>query len=180
MALSLIKVKKIPDFARSVNKVVLKVADKIVSQKWIPKWTRERVLALAMSFTIFVESTFNKVATYVVGDAIVESVGEVDIPQTKPNQVHHYATDKNQTYTPEFEGIAKKYGLDLDDDWNKEFLPHQGRHPNSYQNYVLESMRQYDSIAQGNKNIFLQLFENLKKEISSNPNILYKDFWNKK
>ena len=167
MALSLIKVKKIPDFARSVNKVVLKVADKIVSQKWIPKWTRERVLALAMSFTIFVESTFNKVATYVVGDAIVESVGEVDIPQTKPNQVHHYAT-------------AKKYGLDLDDDWNKEFLPHQGRHPNSYHNYVLESMRQYDSIAQGNKNIFLQLFENLKKEISSNPNILYKDFWNKK
>ncbi len=51
---------------------------------------------------------------------------------TKPEQLHHFATNKNKTYTPQFEEIANKYGLDLDDAWNKEYMPHQGRHPNEY------------------------------------------------
>ena len=37
---------------------------------------------------------------------------------TKPEQLHHFATNKNKTYTPQFEEIANKYGLDLDDAWN--------------------------------------------------------------
>lgn len=37
---------------------------------------------------------------------------------TKPNQVHHYATNKSKTYTPQLEEIANRYGLDLDDAWN--------------------------------------------------------------
>ena len=44
---------------------------------------------------------------------------------TKPNQVHHYATNKSKTYTPQLEEIANRYGLDLDDAWNKDLLPHQ-------------------------------------------------------
>ena len=59
-----------------LNKAIIKAADKIASQKWIPKWTREKVAEIAISLTIFVESTFNKAATYVAGDAIVESVSE--------------------------------------------------------------------------------------------------------
>lgn len=50
----------------------------------------------------------------------------------RPNQVHHFATGKNKTYTQQFKDIASNYGLDLDGDWNKESLPHQGRHPNVY------------------------------------------------
>lgn len=63
---------------------------------------------------------------------------------TKPNQVHHYATNKSKTYTPQLEEIANRYELDLDDAWNKDLLPHQGRHPNAYHEYVLDSMKQFD------------------------------------
>ena len=46
---------------------------------------------------------------------------------TKPNQVHHFATNKSKKYTSQFESITKKYGLELDGDWNKQSMPHQGR-----------------------------------------------------
>ena len=96
---------------------------------------------------------------------------------TKPNQVHHYATNKSKTYTPQLEEIANRYELDLDDAWNKDLLPHQGRHPNAYHEYVLDSMKQFDNIAQGDKDIFLKLFDNLKNNVKSNPDMLYKDYW---
>ena len=96
----------------------------------------------------------------------------------KPKQVHHYATNKSQKYTEAFKKIAEKYGLDLDDSWNKELLPHQGRHPNEYHEFVLDEMVQIDSIAQGNKDIFLELFEqNVKSIIRGNPEMLYKHYW---
>lgn len=97
---------------------------------------------------------------------------------TKPNQVHHYATDKNKTYTQSFRDIADKYGLDLDADWNKELLPHQGRHPNAYHDFVLDEMRNIDNIANGNKDIFLELYESeIKSVIRENPDMLYSDYW---
>ena len=96
---------------------------------------------------------------------------------TKPNQVHHYATNKSKTYTPQLEEIANRYELDLDDAWNKDLLPHQGRHPNAYHEYVLDSMKQFDNISQGDKDIFLKLFDNLKNNVKSKPDMLYKDYW---
>ena len=57
------------------------------------------------------------------------------------NQVHHFATNKSKKYTSQFESITKKYGLDLDDTWNKELMPHQGRHPYAYHDYVLDNMQ---------------------------------------
>ena len=96
---------------------------------------------------------------------------------TKPNQVHHYATNKSKTYPPQLEEIANRYELDLDDAWNKDLLPHQGRHQNAYHEYVLDSMKQFDNIAQGDKDIFLKLFDNLKNNVKSNPDMLYKDYW---
>ena len=98
---------------------------------------------------------------------------------TKPEQLHHFATNKNKTYTPQFEKIANKYGLDLDDAWNKEYMPHQGRHPNEYHEYVLDNMIEFDRIAQGDKNIFLKLYEKMKVHITDNPDMLYKDYWRK-
>lgn len=82
---------------------------------------------------------------------------------SKPTQEYHYASNKNKTYTPQFEEITNKYGLELDNEWNKDLFPHQGRHPNAYHDYILNSIRQFDEIAQGNREIFLELFENLKK-----------------
>ena len=96
---------------------------------------------------------------------------------TKPNQIHHYATNKSKTYTHQMEEIAKKYGLDLNGKWNKDLLPHQGRHPNEYHEYVLNSMKQFDEVAQGNVDIFLQLYEKMKAYIKANPDMLYKAYW---
>lgn len=92
----------------------------------------------------------------------------------KPLQIHHYATNKSRVYTQQFQAIVRKYGLDLDGGWNKELLPHQGRHPNSYHEFVLERMREIDNAAQGDVKVFLRLFETkVKKVVRDNPDMLY-------
>ena len=98
---------------------------------------------------------------------------------TKPLQNHHYATNKSKKYTPKIEEITKKYDLELDDDWNKELLPHQGRHPNAYHEYVLERLRTFDKVAKGDREKFLKLYEQLKQKVRENPDMLYKDYWRK-
>ena len=55
--------------------------------------------------------------------------------------------------------------MNLDDAWNKDLLPHQGRHPNEYHEYILDSMKQFDDIAQGDKDIFQKLFDGLKENV---------------
>ena len=100
--------------------------------------------------------------------------------KNKPIQEHHYATNKSKKYTPQIKKITDKYNLNLNKKWNKEFLPHQGRHPNVYHDYVLDKLATYDRIAKGNKEKFLKLFENFKKEVRENPEMLYKDYWRKK
>jgi len=102
------------------------------------------------------------------------------VNNTKPNQVHHYVTNKNKTYTSQFENITKKYKLDLDGKWNKDFLPHQGRHPNEYHDYMLDNLQKIDKLANGDKTKFLKLYEQLKNRVKTNPDMLYKDFWKKK
>jgi len=67
--------------------------------------------------------------------------------------------------------------LDLHGEWNKELLPHQGRHPNAYHDYVLNSMKKFDSIAKGDQKKFLKLYDSLKSNIRKNPEMLYKKFW---
>jgi len=77
-----------------------------------------------------------------------------------------------------FEDITKKYNLDLDDIWNKESLPHQGRHPHAYHDFILDEMKNIDNIANGNKDIFLDLYESeMKNVIRNNPDMLYSNYW---
>lgn len=97
--------------------------------------------------------------------------------ETKPNQQHHFATNKNSKYTSQFEKIAEKYGLDLNDEWNKDFMPHQGRHPNAYHDWMLAEMQSIDRMANGNKAVFLKLFERVKQTVIENPDMLRKEFW---
>ena len=97
----------------------------------------------------------------------------------KPNQVHHFATNKSKKYTSQFQSITKKYGLDLDGNWNKQSMPHQGRHPYAYHDYVLDNMQKFDRIANGDKTKFLKLYDQMKQKIVNNPEMLYKDYWNK-
>lgn len=83
--------------------------------------------------------------------------GTPQAPKAKPEQVHHFATNKSKTYTPQIEKITKQYGLDLDEAWNKQLMPHQGRHPNAYHEYVLENLKQFDAIAIGDKGKVLEI-----------------------
>ncbi|MCR8713029.1 AHH domain-containing protein, partial [Campylobacter sp. W0066.1] len=94
-----------------------------------------------------------------------------------PIQTHHIATDKNKKFTKEFRKITKKYNLELDGDWNKVKMPHRGRHPNEYHEYILEKMSKIDKIARGDKNKFLKEFEKLKEEIKNNPALLNKEYY---
>ena len=67
--------------------------------------------------------------------------------------------------------------LSLNDDWNKELLPHQGRHPNDYHDYILSQMKDIHTLAQGDSDIFLDLFEAIKSEVKNNPEMMYKSYW---
>jgi hypothetical protein len=98
-------------------------------------------------------------------------------PVTRPNQVHHFASNKSTKYTSQFESITNKYGLDLDDVWNKELMTHQGRHPNAYHDWILEELQSIDKVAKGNSNVFLELFEGIKNTVKENPDMLRKSFW---
>lgn len=76
------------------------------------------------------------------------------------------------------EAIAKKYGLELDADWNLQLLPHQGRHPNAYHQFVLDNMRLADNEAAGDSSRFLELYEELvKKPVKENPEMVRKSWW---
>lgn len=96
-------------------------------------------------------------------------------------QLHHYLTNKHSSYTPAFEKIAKKYGLELDQPWNLEMLPHNGRHPTAYHEFVLTATQAADDAAKGKvKKKFLDGIEaNVKAPVRKNPEMLRKAFWEK-
>lgn len=56
-------------------------------------------------------------------------------------------------------------------------MPHLGRHPNAYHRYMLEGIRNIDTVAKGNQSIFLNKFNTFKQTIINNPNMLRKNFW---
>ena len=119
--------------------------------------------------------SFATTFVYTIGSSVSKRILE---STAKPNQIHHYATNKSGTYTSQFEEITHKYGLDLDCAWNKELLPHQGKHPSIYHEYVLDLMEQIDQIAQGDTELFLQLYEEMVKDtVRSNPAMLYSEYW---
>ena len=63
----------------------------------------------------------------------------------------------------------------MDGEWNKELLPHQGRHPYDYHDFVVEQMSKAARAAGRNKNEFLKQFDKLVKEpIRKNPYLLSK------
>lgn len=100
--------------------------------------------------------------------------------KTKPMQEHHFATNKSKTYSPEFSKITDKYSLNLDESWNKQLMPHQGRHPNAYHNWVLQEFRNADYLAQGNQSDFLEYLNSaVFSKVQGNPDMLYSNYWNK-
>ena len=77
------------------------------------------------------------------------------------------------------EAIAKRFKLSLDDAWNKMPLPHRGRHPNDYHEFVLAGMKKAEKMAgKGNAQEFVRLFDKfVKTPVSKDPSMLRKAFW---
>jgi hypothetical protein len=66
----------------------------------------------------------------------------------------------------------------LDDDWNIAVMPHLGRHPSSYNNWVLNRMRLIDKMPGMNQQRFLEEFDiRIKQPIIDNPEMLRKSWW---
>ena len=118
-----------------------------------------------------------------VADKIVDnskSIAKIEdvTKATRPNQLHHFATNKSSNYTEKMSSIANKYNLDLNGKWNKEILPHQGRHPNSYHDFVFDGMKKADKEAGGSVDKFLELYDKYVKEpVRNNPELLRKSGW---
>lgn len=94
----------------------------------------------------------------------------------KPQQNHHFLTNKSRTYTKVFKDIIKKYDLDLNGEWNIEKMAHQGRHPNAYHEFMLRKVKAIAGEAK-NTEEFLKMFEEVKQTIIKNPEMLYKNYW---
>ena len=96
----------------------------------------------------------------------------------KTKQDHHFIPWDNKKFTPEYEKITKKYWLNLKNGkWNKESLPHGGRHANEYLDWMLEQLKEIDKKADWDVNIFMREFEEVKEAVRKDPNIMYPWWW---
>ncbi len=117
-----------------------------------------------------------KVFNFEVEDCHTYFVGELSIlvHNAGCGQNHHFLSNKNKTYTPKFKEVTNKYDLNLNGNWNIRNLEnHIGRHTNNYHEYMLKQVQFFDKIANGNKDVFLNLFEGLKDVISANQCMMY-------
>jgi len=95
-----------------------------------------------------------------------------------PIQLHHLATNKNKRFTPQLEDVAGKYGLGLNESWNRLSLPHFGSHPIRYHQFVLREMRAADALARGDLGVFLNQYKiRVTDVVRSNPEMLNASWW---
>ncbi|GEL95406.1 hypothetical protein CCO02nite_20640 [Cellulomonas composti] len=114
------------------------------------------------------------------GNCIKDPVYNQNLLDSLPTQKHHLATDKSpQTWTPYFEEIIEDYpGLTLNQDWNLLSMPHRGRHPNAYHQWVLENMELAQEVAGDDADEFLRLFAKWVREpIENNPLAIRGAWW---
>lgn len=128
------------------------------------------------------ETTSEDYHTYFVGTDNILVHNACSTKATKNDvqkqvEKHHFLTNKNKKWTPEFKKVTDKYNLDLNGKWNIQEMAHRGRHATEYHKAMLEQVQQIDKIANGNKDIFLKLFDGLKQKIIDTPESLYKAFW---
>lgn len=112
------------------------------------------------------------------GTMYANGLNPFTLNRIRPNQTHHFATNKNSRYTPEMQKIVEEFGLDLNGEWNRALMPHQGRHPNAYHRWVLENMIEIKNTPGMNQQQFINKFNiRVKHPVLSNPNMLRKSYW---
>jgi A nuclease family of the HNH/ENDO VII superfamily with conserved AHH len=139
----------------------------------------ETILIDGKPITTTIDVGIKATKTY-VSKALGSSAGNIIKGETSnlPNQIHHFATNKNKVFTPEMAKVADEFGLKLNEAWNKQLLPHLGRHPNDYHKFVLQNMRRAASESGGKQTEFLRLFDQyIKQPVIQNPTLLRKSGW---
>ena len=124
--------------------------------------------------------TVGDLHTYFVaigGDGVLaHNCGGADAAQAAddlPIQRHHFATNKSSVYTPRMRTIADRYGLGLNEPWNTAMLPHLGRHPNAYHDFVLRGMGRAANEAGTDAARFTRLFDTyVRQPVIQNPDLL--------
>ena len=112
-----------------------------------------------------------EVFNFEVEDCHTYFVGELNVlvHNAGCGQDHHFLSNKSKTYTPKFKEVTNKYDLNLNGKWNIQNLEnHVGRHTNNYHEYMLKQVQSFHKIANGNRDVFLNLFDGLKNVISTN------------
>ena len=163
-----------PFYVKEFDKFIRAEELKIGFTLLLSDGTPVRIEAIEKECLSVPETTYN----FEVADFHTYYVAESKIlTHNTCKQIHHYLTNKNQRYTPKIEEILKDYGLDLDGSWNKELLPHSGRHANDYHEYMIERIKEIAKNAEKDKTIFLKEFEKIKSIVRDNPQMMYKAFW---
>jgi RHS repeat-associated protein len=117
-------------------------------------------------------------AKTIASQAVEGGVNAAKTSTKLPKQIHHFATNKSKTFTPQMSQIADEFGLSLNGAWNKQALPHLGRHPNAYHNFVIDGMQKARAGAGGSQAEFLNLFNQyVKQPVIQNPGLLRKSSW---
>ena len=76
-----------------------------------------------------------------------------------PYEYHHIFSNKNKTYTPQYEAIVRRYDMSLDDTENIVYLQgHHGRHTIKYHELMLVTLQELDTIANGDISKFQEGF----------------------
>lgn len=122
-------------------------------------------------------SKADKVVDAAKGINRIETTVDATKAINKPDQLHHFLSNKHSSYTKLFENITQKYGLDINKMWNKELMPQLGRHPEAYHEYMLKQLYQIDKVAKGDVNIFMKEFNARKDYIIKHPELLDKAGW---
>jgi hypothetical protein len=91
-------------------------------------------------------------------------------------QNHHIATNKNSLWTPKFDELFKKGGLNFEDEANKLGLEgHLGRHPDAYHEWVYNRLKAVTEGLNTEADIAAALRKELgtiADEIKANPGLL--------
>jgi len=105
-------------------------------------------------------------------------VSQIEERAAAREEIHHFATNKSKTYSKLLKKLIERYGLDLDEAWNKALLKHSGRHCNEYHEFVLKAMQKAAQEAGGNTAKFLELFDKyVAIPVSKAPEMMYKNYW---
>lgn len=97
-----------------------------------------------------------------------------------PDQDHHFVTDKNKTHTDDFQEIIDTVdpGHTLNESWNKEVMPHRGRHPGALWVWLKKRLEQVADEADQDWSRFIDLFDRyIKGPVLENPLMLRKVWW---